>query len=63
MSFDLSHLFLEGNAPQHEIEPDLEVAGAIDAFTSLEEIDPTADWADVLAASWGVPCSASPIDL
>jgi hypothetical protein len=31
-----------------------EVAGAFDAFTSLEEIESNLDWMEVLAASWGV---------
>lgn len=38
---------------------DLEVAGAIDAFVSLEDVAPDADWAEVLAAAWGVPCPSS----
>lgn len=40
-----------------ESQSEIEVAGAIDAFVSLEEIFPDAEWADVLADSWGVPAS------
>ncbi|KAM3098503.1 hypothetical protein ACKFKG_05590 [Phormidesmis sp. 146-35] len=36
----------------------IEVAGAFDAFTSLEEIESGLDWMEVLAASWGVPYSS-----
>lgn len=34
---------------------EIEVAGAFDAFVSLEDISPSLDWMEVLAASWGVP--------
>lgn len=39
---------------------EIEVAGAFDAFVSLEEISPNLEWMEVLAASWGVPyCAAN----
>ena len=38
-------------------ESEIEVAGAIDAFVSLEEIAPDAAWNDVLADAWGIPAS------
>lgn len=43
----------------HYLDADLEVASAIDAFVSLEDVAPDADWAEVLAAAWGVPCPSS----
>lgn len=41
----------DGRRPRLEFE----VAGAFDAFVSLEEIAPNAEWLDVLAESWGLP--------
>lgn len=38
---------------------EVEVAGAFDAFISLEEIESGLDWMEVLAASWGVPHATS----
>jgi hypothetical protein len=37
---------------------EVEIAGAFDAFTSLEEIAPGADWVEVLADAWGLPVPA-----
>ena len=34
----------------------IEVAGLMDDFMSLEEVAPGSDYADLLAASWGLPC-------
>lgn len=34
----------------------IEVAGLMDDFMSLEDVAPGADYADLLAASWGLPC-------
>lgn len=39
----------------HEVSY-VEVAGLMDDFMSLEEVAPGAEWSDVLAASWGIPC-------
>jgi hypothetical protein len=33
----------------------IEVAGLMDDFMSLEDVAPGSDYADLLAASWGVP--------
>jgi hypothetical protein len=37
----------------------IEVAGLMDDFMSLEEVAPGAEWSDVLAASWGIPCETA----
>jgi hypothetical protein len=42
----------------HQFEHQFEVAGAFDAFVSLEDIESNLDWMEVLAASWGVPYSS-----
>lgn len=34
----------------------IEVAGLMDDFMSIEEVAPGSDYADLLAASWGLPC-------
>lgn len=49
------------NASEQQAISPLEVGGAIDAFISLEEIAPDVDWTDALAASWGLPYTASEI--
>jgi hypothetical protein len=35
----------------------IEVAGLMDDFMSLEELAPGSDYNDLLAASWGLPCT------
>jgi hypothetical protein len=54
MVFRLDNLLFDSKSnlrPQVEFE----VAGAFDAFVSLEEIAPNLDWMEVLAESWGLP--------
>lgn len=58
MGFPLNHGLIECD-DRSRPKLGLEVAGAFDAFVSLEEIAPDADWVDVLAESWGLP-SPSP---
>ena len=38
----------------------IEVSGLMDGFSSIEEFAPGSSWEEVLAASWGVPCSVQP---
>ncbi|MBW4421963.1 MAG: hypothetical protein KME13_22565 [Myxacorys californica WJT36-NPBG1] len=47
------------DADFNHLDADIEVAGAIDAFVSLEDVVPDADWAEVLAAAWGMPYPSS----
>ncbi len=37
----------------------IEVAGLMDDFMSLEDVAPGSDYADLLAASWGLPCATA----
>ncbi len=37
----------------------IEVAGLMDDFMSLEDVAPGSDYADLLAASWGLPCTTA----
>jgi hypothetical protein len=59
MGFYLSNLLSDCRAdrdyPETGLPAAAEVAGAIDAFVSLEEIAPHLDWMEVLAATWGMP--------
>lgn len=63
MGFCLSNLLPDRrddrDDPKTESPTVTEVAGAIDAFVSLEEIAPNLDWMEVLAATWGVPYPTS----
>lgn len=63
MGFCLSNLLPDRrndrNYPETKSPTVTEVAGAINAFVSLEEIAPNLDWMEVLAATWGVPCPES----
>ncbi|HTL87785.1 MAG TPA: hypothetical protein VL134_00175 [Leptolyngbya sp.] len=36
-----------------------EVGGMLDAFVSLEAIDPELDWTDAIADGWGIPRDAT----
>jgi hypothetical protein len=48
-------LLFPDHIPVRSQDFELEVAGAFDAFVSLEDIAPNLDWMEVIAASWGVP--------
>jgi hypothetical protein len=61
MRFSFKKLLRNRQEPNFQPMPHIEVAGAFDAFVSLEEIESNLDWMEVLAASWGVPCP-SPAD-
>ena len=41
----------------------IEVSGVMDDFMSLEEIAPSAEWSDVLAATWGVPSAPNAVEV
>lgn len=59
----LNNLFSrKSNVQSTEAAPEatyIEVAGLMDDFMSLEEVAPGSDYADLLAASWGLPCETS----
>jgi hypothetical protein len=63
MGFCLSNLLSDRHDDRDYLETEsptvTEVAGAIDAFVSLEEIAPDLDWMEALAATWGMPCPES----
>lgn len=50
-------LFLpKSDSDEDTSEPSsIEVAGAFDAFVSLEEIAPDTDWNEALSDAWGIP--------
>ncbi|MGV0027648.1 hypothetical protein [Phormidesmis priestleyi] len=58
MRFSFKTLLQHRQNTDHQTMHQFEVAGAFDAFVSLEDIESNLDWMEVLAASWGVPYSS-----